>query len=835
MDDLRLALRQLRASPVVSAVAVLSLALGIGANTAIFSLVNSLLLRPLPVVEPERLVLVSSVGASADGGVASFTYGVWEQIRQRATAFDGASAWWPERLNLAQADGESEPADVTWVSGDYFRTLGVPAVLGRTIVPDDDVQGGGRGGAVAMISYEMWQRRFGGAPSVIGTHLSVERIPFTIVGVTPPGFFGAEVGRSFDVALPMNTEPLIRGAESRIDPRRGFYALTVLLRLRPEQSVDAATSMLRAIQPQVRAESMPATLPPPAQKQFLSDPFLALPAGTGTSRLREQYQRPLLVILAVVGLVLLIACANIANLQLARAIARRHDSSVRAALGGSRWRLVRPALIESCLLSALGTGVALLLAHWSSRMVVARLSTTTNRVYLDLSLDWRVLAFTAAIAIATAILFGTLPALRGSAIGPADALREQGRSAAPRSGPRLSNALIVLQVALSIVVVVAAGLFVRSFQNLATLPRGFDTGPVLLVNVNVARAQVDPPDRIGLVQRLVAALAEVPGAGMASGSMVTPIQGFGIIDIVRVDGAAPSLAPFADGRLASHATYANYVTPGWFATYGTPIIRGRDFDARDGKGAPLAIIVNEAFVRKFLPGRDPIGATLQFETGRDPRAKTVVGVVADSTFSALRDGNVPVEYAPLSQFDFGSPPADFTLSLRSQTGSPMLLARSAARALSGVDRDVVFRFRTLTDQIDGSLIQERLVAMLSGAFGALGLLLAGLGLYGVTAHAVARRRTEIGIRMALGSDRAAVLRLVLARAVMLVVAGIVIGVGVSLWAVRFVSTLLYGLEPRDPATLLAAVIVLAGVGTAAAWVPAYRASRLDPARVLRES
>ena len=832
MDDLRLAVRQLRASPVISAVAILSLALGIGANTAIFSLVNSLVLRPLPVVEPERLVLLSSARAGADGGTVSFTYGVWEQIRQRAAPFDGAGAWWPERLNLAQAGGQLEPADVTWVSGDYFRTLGVPAVLGRTIVADDDMKGGGSAGPVAVISYEMWQRRFAGASSVIGARLNVERIPFTIVGVAPPGFFGVEVGRSFDVALPMNTEPLIRGEESRIDPRRGFYALTVLLRLRPGQSVDAATAILRGIQPQIRAASM---LPPPAQKQFLSDPFVASPAATGMSRLREQYQRPLLVILAVVALVLLIACANIANLQLARGIARRHDSSVRVALGASRWRLMRPALLESGLLAALGTGVALLVAQWSSRMLVARLSTATNRVYLDLSLDWRVLAFTAGIAIATVMLFGTIPALRGSAVGPADALREQGRGAAPGSAPRISNALIVAQVALSIVVVVAAGLFVRSFQNLATLPRGFDTDPVLLVNVNVARATVAPADRIGLVERLVEALAAVPGATMASGSMVTPIQGFGIVDIVRAEGAGPSLAPFVNGELAPQATYANYVTPGWFATYGTPIVRGRDFDARDSKGAPAAIIVNEAFVRKFLSGREPIGATLQFETGGDPRATTVVGVVADSTFTALRDGNVPVEYAPLSQFDFGSPPADFTLSLRSQAGSPMLLAGQVASTMSSVDRDVVFRLRTLTDQIDGSLIQERLVAVLSGTFGALALLLAGLGLYGVTAHAVARRRAEIGIRMALGSGRAAVLRLVLSRAVMLVAAGAVIGLGVSVWVATSVSTLLYGLEPRDPATLTTAVIVLMAVGTAAAWMPAYRASRIDPASVLRET
>ncbi len=472
MHELRVAMRELRASPVVTAVAILSLALGIGANTAIFSLINSLLLRPLPVVDPHRVVVVSDTRAARQGAAAGWTYAIWDQIRQHADPFDGACAWWTERLNLSPQGGETQPADTMWVTGAYFTTLGVPVLLGRTITSQDDVRGGGLDGAVALVSYELWQRRFGGAADVIGKPIVVERVPFTIVGVTPPGFFGAEVGRAFDLALPINTEPLIRGTETRLD-QRGYYALTVLLRLKPGQSVDSATVLLRGVQPQIREGAMPTTLPPVVQKEFLKDPFIALSAATGTSRLRLRYERPLLVILVVVALVLLVACANIANLQLARAIARRHELSVRIALGAPRWRLARQSLTESLLLSCAGAAIGLLFAGWSSRLLVGQLSTALNRVYLDLSVDWRVLAFTAGVGITTTVLFGVLPALRAAAVAPIDALKEPAHSAPADDRGRLSNGLVIAQVALSVVIVVAAGLFVRSFEKLATLPRGF--------------------------------------------------------------------------------------------------------------------------------------------------------------------------------------------------------------------------------------------------------------------------------------------------------------------------------------------------------------------------
>jgi putative ABC transport system permease protein len=837
VHDIRLAIRSLRATPIVTLVAILSLALGIGANTAIFSLIDSLILRSLPVAQPQRLAVISDGRAIKGGFIAGWTFGIWDQIRRRAGAFDGACAWTTERFNLAQGGGETQPVDGIYASGDYFSVLGVEAMLGRTFAAADDVPGGGKDGPVAVISYALWQRRFGGAASIVGTPLVIERVPFTIVGVMPPSFFGTDIGRAADVALPFSTEPLVRGKDSRFSLERGFYGLTVLLRLKPTQSVDDATGIMRTLQPQIREAARPSTLPPLAQKEFMKDAFTVLPAWSGISRLRTRYQQPLVAVLVVVGLVLLIACANLANLQLARAAARRHELSVRLALGASRWRLIRQWLVESLLLSSVGSALGLLFASWFSRALVAQLSTATNHVYLDLSIDWRVLAFTAAIAVATAIVFGTIPAWRAARVAPNEALKEQGRGTSGDARVNLSSGLVVAQVALSLVIVVAAGLFVRTFEKLATLPLGFDSDRVLLVNVNAARTRVVPGERLAFFDRLMREAGAVPGVATSAASLLTPVGGNGMVEMLRLSDAPASFEVMRNGKLADNASYANYITPRFFAAYGTPLKVGRDFDERDTAGAPPAIIVNETFVRKFVSGRNPIGATIAFERGRDmPALKTIVGVVGDAVYNGLRSEAVPVAYSPLAQFDFpGMIPSDMTIAVRAATPSPMRLARSVGAALTAADSDLVFTFRPMTDQVSASLTQERLVAMLAGFFGALALLLAGLGLYGVTSYAVNRRRTEIGIRMALGAAPAGVVRLVLARVTLLVGIGVLVGAGVSVWAATFVAALLYGLEPRDPLTLAGAAVVLGTVGALAAWLPAYRASRIDPAAVLRES
>jgi putative ABC transport system permease protein len=819
MSDFRLAVRALRATPIVSTVAALSLALGIGANTAIFSLVNSLLLRTLPVVEPQRLVTISSDAAIALGFKAGLGWSdaMWERLRERANAFDGACTWSVQRFNLAQG-GETQPADGLVTSGDFFKTLGVPALLGRTFTSADDARGGGPDGPVLVISYGLWQRRFGGMSSVIGTTLRVEGVPFTIVGVTPPEFFGVEVGRPFDLALPLGTEALIRGKKASIDQPRSLF-LFVMLRLKPGQSINAATATVRAMQPEI----LTADLPP-----FVREPFTLVPAAVGADTLpdsvRPRYERSLLTIFVVVALVLLIAAANIANLQLARATARRHELSVRLALGAPRWRLARQLLVESLVLAGIGAAAGLVFAGWSSRALVAQLSTSVNRIGLDLSLDRRVMAFTAAVAIATAVLFGTAPAFRAARVAPVDALKGHGRGSAGGGG---SSALVVAQVALSLVLVVAAGLFIRSLERLASVPLGFDRDRVLLVDVDTARVQT--ADAMFLYHRLVAASAAAPGVAHAAASVSTPVSA-GLPRSLAVSGVPPT---------SERLSLVNAVTPGWFAAYGTPIRAGRDIDARDSATAQPVVLVNDAFVRRFFPGRRALGETVA--------SRTVVGVVGDQVVQggykpngvlrSVRDAAPPSIYVPLAQSSGLFPPdrTAISISVRSAAGSPALLARSVAAALIAVDPDLAFSFHPLSAYLDASLAQERMVAALSGFFGALALLLAGLGLYGVTSYAVTRRRTELGIRMALGAVPGAVVRLVLSRVSLLVAAGVILGAAAGVWLSRFIATLLFGLGPGDPATIAVAAAVLLAVGGLAGWLPARRASRIDPAQVLRES
>ena len=822
MDDFRLSIRALRASPVVSLVAVLSLALGIGANTAIFSLVNSLLLRALPVVEPERLVTISSDRAIQLGFNAGlgWNYPMWDQLLQRSQAFDGALAWTTQRINLA-AGGEMQPVDGLVASGGYSTTLGVKAALGRTFTVADDVRGGGPDGPVVVISDGLWRRRFGADPGVIGQRLVIEGAPLTIVGVTPPGFQGLEIGRAFDVALPLGTEPLIR--KGALIDQPGSLMLFVMLRLKPGQSIDTATATLRAMQPQMHgALRLPS---------FVQEPFTLVPAGRGTDipgSVRQRYERPLLTILAVAALVLLIACANIANLLLARATARRHELSVRMALGASRWRLARQFLVESLVLAGAGAFAGLAVAEWGGRAVVTQVSTSVSAVALDLSIDWRVFGFMAVVTLATAVLFGTAPAVRAAGAAPMEAMKEHGRGAGSGASRGLSGGLVVAQVALSLVLVVAAGLFVRTFARLATMPLGFDRDRVLVVTVDTAHAQLAPADRIPFYHRLVAAVAAVPGVAHAAASTSTPVSA-GLPQDFTLPGAS---LPGSE-RIALR----NAVTPDWFATYGTGLRDGRDIDERDTAAGQPVMIVNEAFARRFFPGRRAVGETVS--------SRTVIGVAADQVMQGgykatgasrtLRDGAAPAIYVPLAQSAGSGPPTrtSVILSVRWATGSPAGGARSIAAALSAVDPNLAFTFRPLAEELDASLAQERLVAWLSGFFGVLALLLAGLGLYGVTSYAVSRQRAEIAIRLALGAPGGGVVRLVLGRVALLVGLGIAAGAGVSMWVSRFVATLLYGLDPRDPVTLAGAALTLAAVGAMAGWLPAHRASRIDPLEILR--
>jgi putative ABC transport system permease protein len=824
MRDLRLALRSLRATPVVSAVAILSLALGIGANTAIFSILESLLLRPLPVGHAARLALLDD----AAGRGSYWTNPIWEEIRSRTQFFDGAFAWAATRFDVSRS-AQTEFIDGIWASGGIFDVLGVPAAVGRTFTDADDRRGGGPDGAVAVISYSYWQRRYGGTPDVIGRSITLNRVPFTIVGVAARSFHGPTVGRTFDVAVPIGTEPLIHGADSALD-RRSTWWLGIMVRLKPGQTPEAATTALRGVQPQIREATLPDGWRPQDLRNYLDEAFAVTPAAIGTSSLRARYQRPVIVLMVVVGLVLLVACANIANLLLARATARRHELSVRRALGASRWSMARLLLVESLVLSVAGALLGLLFAHWGSRLLVAQLSTATDTVFLDLAINWPVLGFTAGIAVTTAILFGTVPALRAARVEPADALAEQGRSTMGTGRGSPGSALLVAQVALSLVLVLGGGLFLRTFSTLANRDLGFDRHPILVANVSARRSATRPADRLVLFERIREAALRVPGVAGAAASVLTPVSGNIWNDLIEVPGGPP--LPERE-RIA----FINFVTPGWFATFGTALLAGRDFTAHDGQGSTPVIIVNQAFQRRFLPGASPLGQTVRrIGAPQPPPPAEIVGVVEDAAYRSLRDPVPPIMYFPLAQMETASGPGpSVNISIRSAGPPPSTLIRSVTRAFGDIDPDLSLTFRLLDEQVNAALIQERLLAMVCGFFAGLALLLAGLGLYGVTSYSVHRRRAEIGIRMALGASPVGVVRCVLGRVGVLVAAGIVIGAAAGLWAAHFVETLLFGLEPRDPATLAVAAGVLTTVAAVAGWLPARRAARVDPARVLREN
>jgi putative ABC transport system permease protein len=824
VQDLRLAIRALCATPIVSGIAILSLALGIGANTAIFSLVNSLLLRSLPVAAPRRLAVVAS-GSSSNQ--QQYSYATFDQIRRRSEAFQGALAWAGlAKVSLTRA-GETQTVDDAFVSGDYFTTLGVPALVGRTFTPSDDVRGGGPDGPVVMISYQLWQRRFGGATNVVGTRVIIERAPMTIVGVTPPDFFGVEVGRTFDVALPIRTFNLIRPAVGLDEDAQW---LRIMVRLKPGQSLGDATAALRAAQPAIRTGAMTRSVGD--ARAFLKDPLRLEEISAGVSPLRERFEQPLVMLVGVVLVVLLIACANIANLLLVRGIRRQHELSVRLALGATRWRLIRLFLIESVVLASIGTIVGLALAVWASRAMVTQLSTSVNPVALSLPLDWRVLACTGAILVATALLSGTAPALRATHLAPVDALKDEGRTIAGGPPSALSSWLTIAQVALSLILVMAAGLFIWTFDRLTDAPLGFDRDDVVVATLSAPT--VAAADRNLFYHQLVRAVSAVSGVAHAGGSISPPL-------ISHVEDQLLVTVPGPPRPDAERRSRSNYMTPGWLEAYGTRLHEGRQIDAHDSLASTPVMMVNEEFARRFLPSQSAIGQTIaisgrfgalsEIPIGR----KTIVGVVADAVYSSVREGVSPTMYFPLAQVDEPIVLTNFHIAVRSSAGSPMLLTRAVAAALTAVNHDLNVTFRPLAEQVTESLAQDRLVAAVSGFFGTLALLLAAIGLYGVTACTVARRRTEIGIRRALGASATSIIGLVLSRVSVMIGVGVAVGVLVSLWISTFVASLLYGVNARDPATYVGAAGLLALTGMTAAWWPAYRASRMDPAEVIRDS
>ena len=679
-----------------------------GANTALFSVVDALLLRKLPVREPDRLVTVSSGFALGHGfkAGAGMNYDIWTRMRERAlgtTSFEDGFAWAPVRVDLSDG-GEVQPADALFASGGFFTTLGVPALLGRTFTPADDQQGGGPEGVVAVISYRVWQRRFNGAADVIGTALPVDGVRCTVIGVMPPAFFGIEVGQPFDVALPLAVEPIVRGARASLHNPSALM-LTAMFRLAPGQSVDDgdgsaahdAAGHSRALRRLAAAAAGDAEGPLRSRAGSVRHIRPVRPAAglhqAAPDDPRRRRARP------------------------ARGV-REHREPADGARRGAPPRDERQAGARELALAARAAAAGgksparpgwARPPAWSSQSGRAgswlrSLSTPDTRVTLDLSLDWRVLAATAAMAVLTAVLFGTGPAFRASRAAPIDALRDRGQGAA--SGAR-SGSLVVLQVALSLVLLVAAGSFVSTFRRLATLPLGFDAQRILVVDVDTARAHTDSASRLTYYQQLVDTVRPVPGVAQAAASTITPFN------------PATKSPLFADPA----RVHEQVVSPAFFATYGQVIRAGRDFDSRDSAQAPRVVIVSESYVRRFLAGRDPLAVTLESGTC-DRRRGTcaIVGVVADAALGALRSGLRPSIYFPLAQSATLVAPGRTTIavSLRSTSGSPALLASGVADALARFDRRLSFSYRPLEQDVTAALTQERLLAMLSSFFGGAG-------------------------------------------------------------------------------------------------------------------
>jgi predicted permease len=825
-QDVRYSARQLRLNPGFTAVAVLSLALGIGANTAIFQLVDAVRLRTLPVHAPDELVSVDFPRDSQRSGWFSsrsprLTYAQWEQIRTQQQAFTGMVAWSASRFNLAPG-GEARYAEGLYVTADFFRVLGVPAVVGRTFTADDDKEGCGSPGAV--VSYAFWQRELGADRGVAGRTLTLDGQTFTVLGVTPASFFGVEVGSQYDVAIPLCADRLLSAdGKGRIPVRRAWW-LAAMGRLKPGWTAERATAHLQVLAPGIMQASLPPNYRPDQAKRYLANKLVATSGSTGVSGLRRQYETPLWLLLATTGLVLLIACANLANLLLARATVREREMAVRLAIGAARFQLIRQLLAESLMLSVSGAALGALLAQVLSRGLVAFLSTENDPLFVGLGIDLRVLGFTAALAVGTCFLFGLIPAWRATRLTPASVMRGGGRgltSGRERFG--LRRALVVTQVALSLVLLVGALLFVRSLRNLLSVDAGFQATGVVTVSLDLRRPNYGK-ERLPLVYRdMLQRVSSQPGVASAAQVSFTPVSGSGWNERARKDGTA------GQGKNANF----NRVGPGYFRTMGTALLAGRDFDDRDTLNSPKVAIVNDAFVRQIFDGVSPLGRSFRVEgdAGKPDPVYEIVGIVKNTKYYELREEFVPISFLPIAQDDDPGPGARFVV----RTSGPLAdVTNGIKAAVSSVHPEIGIEFRVLSTQLENSLMRDRLMATLSGAFGLLAGFLATLGLYGVIAYMVERRRNEIGVRMALGADRGRVIRLVLREASLLIVAGLIVGTGLALWAGQAASTLLFGLKPHDPVTLAGAIALLALVALLASYGPARRASRLDPMNALRE-
>jgi putative ABC transport system permease protein len=816
LQDLRYAIRALRSSPGFAAVAILSLALGIGANTAIFSLIDSVILKTLPVSHPEQLVQVTM---GTEG--AYYTNPIWEQVRDRQDVFSGIFAYGWGRFNLA-AGGEARYAQGNYVGGQFFETLGLRTLLGRTFTRADDQRGCP---GTAVLSYGFWQKEYAGRADVIGKNISLDNHPFEILGVIALGFTGIDVGSSTDVYVPICAEKIIHGETSMLDMRSAWW-MRVIGRPKPGISADQATARLKTLAPAIFDATTPPNWKADDKANYRKRTFEIQMAANGLSNIRRQYQQALIILMVITGVVLLIACANVANLLLARSAARQREIAIRVALGSGRGRLIRQLFTESLVLSLSGAALGILFAQWGTRLMVGFLSFGSSKVFLDLSIDSRVLGFTAGVAILTGLLFGLAPACRGTRVNPQSAMKANARGVIEGSKFGIGKALVVLQVALSLLLVVGAGLMLTTFFKLETLDAGFEREHILLADVDLRNGHY-PPERRGAVYReMLEHLRALPGVRSIGHSSVTPLSGSSWNDNLEIEG-------YTSKSRYDTLVYFNEVSDRYLETMGIDLVAGRDFNAHDTTESPKVAIVNQTVSQKFFGGQNPIGKRYRTENGNKMSDWVeIVGVMKDTKYGTLREETLPTAYVPASQN--AKPRESITFEVRAAAGAPTVLISAVKSAIAQVNRDVSLQFKTLAVQVDESLARERLLATLSGFFGGLALMLAMIGLYGVMSYNVARRRNEIGIRMALGAEQARVLRMVLGEVAILISIGLAIGLGTAIGTTRFVESFLYGMKPNDPWTLSLAAGVLALVAVLAGFLPARRASRLDPMSALRD-
>ena len=825
--DLRYGTRALVKNRAFTFVTLLSLALGVGANTAIFQLLDALHLRKLPVDRPDELAVVQirdrHWGSGAfRGWHADLTYPLWEQIRDSQQAFQSLFAWGDNIFNL-NATGEARYARGLLVSGDFFRVLGVTPFLGSFFTPSDDHRGCGTPGAV--ISHGFWQRELGGDAGVVGRTVSLDGHSVPIVGVTPPTFFGPEVGRFFDVAVPLCFEDTVSAEVKALDSRYVWW-LSVVGRLKPGWTLERASAHLEALSAIVFPATIPPTYTPENTKKYLEYRLAAYPAGSGLSQLRERYSTPLYFLFGIAGLVLLIACANLANLLLARASAREREMAVRLAIGASRARLIRQLMTESLLLAVIGSALGLLLARFLGDFLVAYLNEPGGTpLFVDLAPDWRIIAFTGGMAVLTCLLFGLTPALRASRTDVGLILKATSRSSAGGAGFRLRRALVVVQVALSFVLLVGALLFVRSLRNLASADTGFRQEGVLIASFDLRQLHLPTDRRAPFKEELLERLRATAGIDDAASATIVPVSGNGWNDHTWLEGST-------SGERID--TKMNRVSSGYFKTMATPLKAGRDFDARDTLKGTQVTIVNETYARKLGAGPNPVGQHFRMEAtpgGKGERVFEIIGVVGDTKYRELRENAEPIAYFPALQDD--EPDEYVQVLVRSRL--PLVDVVGAVKRGAGeLSPSLGLEFESLEQELQTSLLRDRLMATLAGFFGILAGILATVGLYGVIAYNVARRTQEIGIRMALGADGGRVSRMIVLEAARLVGIGLVIGMALALGATRVAEAMLFGLAPHDPLTFVMALAVMLLVAFFASLLPARRAAGVEPMMALRD-